>query len=284
MTTRPSRGVFLLGVTKMTSWMSLRAPVDPRIDRGRLRPIKAYTACAMLLCLTFGVSVFGRDYASDCNDNGVPDDQDIASGTSVDDNGNGLPDECEVRKNRYLTFASASTGPAVAYRIELTASTYFPDSTGVLGWVGEPGGKNLSRVVGEPFFSDDWPPYVFIGDCQIVPVATFAIRPTPDGVSFGDATVLATIAKPDHPLPKLWGDVVGEYTGQEWTPPDGSVDFLDVVAIVHAFQAREPVPHWTRADLDGEVPNAIINMTDVLRVLYAFMGMPYPFSEPAYCP
>jgi subtilisin-like proprotein convertase family protein len=31
----------------------------------------------------------------DCNDNGVPDQQDIADGTSSDANGNGVPDECE---------------------------------------------------------------------------------------------------------------------------------------------------------------------------------------------
>jgi hypothetical protein len=32
----------------------------------------------------------------DCNSNGVPDDQDIANGTSRDCNGNGIPDECDV--------------------------------------------------------------------------------------------------------------------------------------------------------------------------------------------
>lgn len=32
----------------------------------------------------------------DCNGNGVPDDQDISGGTSVDGNRNGVPDECEV--------------------------------------------------------------------------------------------------------------------------------------------------------------------------------------------
>jgi outer membrane protein assembly factor BamB len=31
----------------------------------------------------------------DCNDNGVPDSQDIANGTSTDDNANDIPDECE---------------------------------------------------------------------------------------------------------------------------------------------------------------------------------------------
>jgi len=33
---------------------------------------------------------------NDCNTNGVPDDCDIASGTSLDANGNGIPDECET--------------------------------------------------------------------------------------------------------------------------------------------------------------------------------------------
>ena len=32
--------------------------------------------------------------SADCNGNGVPDDQDIAKGTSEDCNGNGIPDEC----------------------------------------------------------------------------------------------------------------------------------------------------------------------------------------------
>ena len=31
----------------------------------------------------------------DCNENGIPDDCDIASGTSLDENENGIPDECE---------------------------------------------------------------------------------------------------------------------------------------------------------------------------------------------
>jgi hypothetical protein len=33
---------------------------------------------------------------ADCNQNGVPDDQDILSGSSTDVNGNGMPDECET--------------------------------------------------------------------------------------------------------------------------------------------------------------------------------------------
>jgi hypothetical protein len=38
----------------------------------------------------------GRLILEDCNENGVPDDQDILEGTSEDCNENGVPDECEI--------------------------------------------------------------------------------------------------------------------------------------------------------------------------------------------
>ena len=38
---------------------------------------------------------------NDCNGNGIPDDQDIAAGTSSDCNGNMVPDECELSLNPY---------------------------------------------------------------------------------------------------------------------------------------------------------------------------------------
>jgi N-acetylneuraminic acid mutarotase len=41
------------------------------------------------------LSTLPLDRAQDCNGNGVPDECDIASGTSTDLNGNGIPDECE---------------------------------------------------------------------------------------------------------------------------------------------------------------------------------------------
>ncbi len=44
-----------------------------------------------LLDACIGVSAF-----HDCNENGIPDVEDIASGTSQDCNGNGVPDECDI--------------------------------------------------------------------------------------------------------------------------------------------------------------------------------------------
>ena len=45
---------------------------------------------------------------------------------------------------------------------------------------------------------------------------------------------------------------------------------------------------WQPAEAAGtlvlEVPAAIINMTDLQRVILAFEGGPYPFGAPASCP
>jgi len=44
-----------------------------------------------------GAAVPLGEQFDDCNDNGIPDDVDIASGESVDFNSNGIPDECETQ-------------------------------------------------------------------------------------------------------------------------------------------------------------------------------------------
>ncbi len=43
-----------------------------------------------------GSPTLGVAGPADCNNNGVPDDQDISGGTSLDCNGNGVPDECDI--------------------------------------------------------------------------------------------------------------------------------------------------------------------------------------------
>ncbi len=43
-----------------------------------------------------GSPTLGVAGPADCNNNGVPDDQDISGGTSQDCNGNGVPDECDI--------------------------------------------------------------------------------------------------------------------------------------------------------------------------------------------
>jgi hypothetical protein len=58
----------------------------------------------IIMCLNTGEGL-------DCNGNGIPDDVDIANGTSNDKNGNGIPDECEdCNGNGVLDSVDITTG------------------------------------------------------------------------------------------------------------------------------------------------------------------------------
>ena len=236
----------------------------------------------------------GDSACGDCNGNGVPDGCDLVAGASTDGNGNQVPDECEahaplppsfpysVKRNRYVSFSpNPETIVPAAFQIEITASRYFADSTGVLGWVGEPEENDITRVVGEPFYTDAWPGVVHVGDCGLVPVATYDIRATVDGMRLTDALTVSTIAQPG---PKYWGDVVGELEEGGWTAPNGVVNMDDVMAGVQRFRQLETAPHLTWVDIDPEIPDAVLNFTDIFRIVQAFKGEPYPFSDPADCP
>ncbi len=170
---------------------------------------------------------------------------------------------------------------AFAYQVEMTASGYFPDSTGVLGWVGEPDEIGIARLVEEPFLSDAWAEVVHVGDCAIVPAATYEIRATLDDATFSDPVEIRTIAQP---APKYWGDVVGEFGGTEWSAPNGVVNMDDVMAGVQEFKQLETAPPLTWVDLDPEVPNGVLNFTDIFQIVQGFKGGPYPFRSPAECP
>ncbi len=79
----------------------------------------------------------------------------------------------------------------------------------------------------------------------------------------------------------LWGDLVGPFDGGTgtWTAPDGVVGVpTDVIAILDKFSNRVGAPTKARADLQPEVPDLIINISDVLVALEAFRGADYPFA------
>lgn len=221
------------------------------------------------------------DECEDCNNNGLADECDIAANAALDADSNGLLDRCEIPKNRYLIFAPDNSTGSVAYRVDLTFSEYFPDAVGTVGWVGEPGGRYLSQVVDTPFFSDTWPSSVSLGDCEIVPVATYELSATPDEVSFGPPIVLNTIARPGL---KKWGDVVGSFDGTKWSPPQGTVNIDDAVAAIKKFQGEPTAAPMIWIDVVGEAPNFVANFEDVLFLIKAFQGDDYPFSDPSLCP
>ena len=219
----------------------------------------------------------------DCNENIVPDECELAASTSADLNDNGVLDECEGPKNRYLPFVPGGGTEPVAYQITLTHSGDFPGSVGQSWWADSPESPGIVRLTDGPVFRD-WsgdPPLIHVGDCPVVPVATFEIRSTPDGVVFSDPVVVPTVGRPGS---KQWGDVVGTLEGGSWGWPNGVVNMDDVMAAVQKFQHLPTAPPLVWVDVDGEIPNAVLNFTDIFRIVQGFKGEPYPFSDPAECP
>jgi len=241
----------------------------------------------------------------DCDLDGTPDACAVVPmGASPDVNDNRIPDECELvsavlpasphdaHKNRYVSFRPNNYDIGVAFQVELVEG---PGSTGVLGWVSEANVNGLARVVEEPFFGTAWPDVVFLGDCEIVPVATYAIRGTVEGVQFSDPLTVATIHKP---IGRYYGDVVGTGTGDMpplpgFTPPNGNVNVSDVQAYILTAQGdSSPSVHPTWVDLHGEgegsPPNFILNVSDLQRILFGFEGREYTDTpqqiDPADCP
>ncbi len=224
----------------------------------------------------------------------------------------------DARKNRYVSFDPGNTEP-VAFQIELTSMKRCSDDLGrscrtdedcppetgsciehphvgsVAGWVGEPDGNDVSRVVGDPVYRVWSEPAVHVGDCKIIPVATYELRATADGVAFTAPLEVGTIGKPgiNH-----YGDVVGDGTGDlpplpGFTPPNLVVNVTDVQAVLLSIQGpSSPSAHTTWVDLhglgDGVPPNYILNVADLQRVLWGIAGQHYLESpehlDPGDCP
>jgi len=210
-------------------------------------------------------------------------------------------------KNRYVSFTTPSDPNSVAYQVEMTEG---PGATGVVGWVGTPydpscrnddgtpnggvctGVDYLARVVADPVYRV-WEDgrIVHVGDCEIVPVATYVLRATRDEVEFSDPLEVSTINKPG---PLFHGDVVGEATETEYTPPQGVVNISDVQATLFNMQGNPIAPHKTWTDVTGlgggAPPNFLINISDVQQILKGGQGDTYLESnlglnvDPADCP
>lgn len=194
-----------------------------------------------------------------------------------------FPDD--ATKNRYISFLPNNGDTEFAFQVEMTSG---PGALGVLGWAGEPDAEGRSLLVGAAFYTSAWPDPVHVGDCGIVPVATYAVRAIPLGAdegnpaSFSSAVEISTIALPAEG--KFWGDSVGELIGLTWTFPNGVTNFQDVVAVLQAFAVDPTAPPSTWADIHPEIPNRVINIDDTFNTILAFQGLQYPFSDPLDCP
>ncbi|MFQ5591743.1 MAG: M6 family metalloprotease domain-containing protein [Phycisphaerae bacterium] len=203
----------------------------------------------------------------------------------------------DARKNRYVSFKPNNPASSAALRVEMVEG---PGASGVLGWVSAPidpagTGDWVATVVADPVIRA-WPEdTVHIGDCEVVPAATYHIAASADTVTFGSPLVVATIRRPGA---RFYGDTVGQGTGDlpplpGFTAPNGVVNVTDVQAYILTAQgSSSPSAHTTWVDLhglgDGTPPNFILNVSDLQRIKFGFEGREYVATpgqlNPADCP
>jgi len=73
-----------------------------------------------------------------------------------------------------------------------------------------------------------------------------------------------------------WGDIVS---------PFGTVNFLDISALVDKFKGLPSAPSKLRSLLRGNIPpvGEAVNFLDISLCVDAFKGLPYAHSGPTSC-
>lgn len=189
--------------------------------------------------------------------------------------GSPLPDG--VAKNRYISFTPFDTqGMMQAIRITVTSSELFPNTVGNAQWVGPPDGNGTSFLRCTPYYAVwNTGQLIHAGDRSIVPAAVYSVQATTDGAMFSAPILIPTVA--------LWGDCVGISNGTSWSPPNGVVNFNEVIAAVQAFQRQTTAPPLPWIDVHDAIPNRLTNFADIQLLVMAFQGVPYPYSPPPPC-
>lgn len=148
-----------------------------------------------------------------------------------------------------------------------------PDDSGVScvsGYV-QPGG----RLGADPAFqeSDVWGT-VLVCDDQILPETLYLVQ-----CDFGQPGV--PILSPGSVAEGgPWGDTAGDFVGSQWTPPNGTVDFNDITAVVDAFRSLPTAPPVYFVDLIGSVGyecrlDRAIDFGDISAAVDGFRGYTY---------
>lgn len=121
-----------------------------------------------------------------------------------------------------------------------------------------------------------------VTDDEIVPGATYEVQSVDCGCY---AEVDANYSAPLPVTTSAWGDMIGDCTTTPCTPSDGIVNVTtDVTACLDKFKNLPGAPAKARADVEPDVADWLVNITDVTSVLDAFRGLTYPFDGPDGCP
>jgi hypothetical protein len=174
-----------------------------------------------------------------------------------------------------------------------------PD-VGLTWWVQEPQQEPLgcrpygecgpddyfARVADTPLFMEWAQQLLHIGDCAIIPLATYEIRRClpPDGTVCDDPITVPT-TRQSILLPGFrgnFGDIASSPAsgGMPFGPPDGYANIVDYSAVIFTMQnygtENQPQVHPTWVDLhgngDGLPPNYIVNVAEMQLMGKALMG------------
>lgn len=206
--------------------------------------------------------------------------------------------EAVVRpKNRYLSFLP--TNPDVLTALRVTFSELPESQSACEGkrlWVDLP--FEVSELGGladqtPPTFTaaalTDEPVFVDWGSLGVLQVFDAAIVPgglyTVEAISASCFSIGAeNYSLPFRTVTGDWGDVVGECGTLVCGVPDGTVDITsDIVSILNRFGNRPGAPPKVSVDLEPNIPDQKINISDVVFALDAFRGLEYPFPGRSDC-
>jgi len=213
--------------------------------------------------------------------------------------------EAGYDKIRYISFVPGNPGRQTALRVTLTdLSAPFDYLNGTKCWVGEPQqvSENSGNVIPIPGWPDFWSanlqgsPYcmdwstvgiLHVTDDDIVPASQ------PPGGVFDPAIydVQAIDCECDFANPlnysapltitmSKWGDSVGTCAVIPCSPPEGVVNMAtDVTACLDKFRNLAGAVLKSRADIEPNFPDWLVNIADVTYVLDAFRGFAYPPAQ-----
>ena len=181
----------------------------------------------------------------------------------------------DISKSRYLSFKPPALDQPAAFRLTVKASSLFPSTVGSKSWIStDYGNKQLLGCT--PYFKNwEAAKYIQATGAKVTPSTTYAVEYTTDQENFSAPVNIST---------SKWGDITGGKIGSVWSPPDGVVSVVDVMAANDSFKGALNAPALERVDLWPEIPDQRITVLDVSAVMDAFKNKPYPFPMPTACP
>ncbi|UCC30486.1 MAG: hypothetical protein JSU86_20095 [Phycisphaerales bacterium] len=220
------------------------------------------------------------------------------------------PGEAGYEKVRYISIVSDNPDRGTALQVTFSdLAAPYASWNGVKMWVQEPtvycenAGKKtppcpaaqpITEFMGATLGCDPW-----VGDFYsagvihvfhegIIPDSVYEVRAADAACSLTDEGSYSTPLV----LPmSVWGDVVRNCTTCPCGAPDGTVGIpTDVTAVLDKFKNLVPpslpcaAVTKVRADLEPQIPDQVINITDVTYTLDAFRGFGYPpdpFPDPS---